>query len=117
MNAADRGRLGEDLALGFFRVLGYRCLDRRWRRAGGEIDLVVRRGDVVVFVEVKLSGPGSLGSAVEAVSSRQLGRVRALAGRWCAEHDVGCAIRLDVVTIDTAREGRGLVLRHYCGVG
>lgn len=115
---AITGRFGEDLAAVFLVNCGYRCLARRWRRAGGEIDLVMARPGVIAFVEVKTRGPGSLGAAVDAVSPAQLRRLRRLAGRWCAEHPSGDALlRLDVVTVDLAGEGRGLALRHFRGVG
>ena len=118
MDRAALGQVGEDLALGFYRACGYRCRDRRWRRGGGEIDLVVERAGVVVFAEVKFRGPGSFGRAVDAVSPPQLRRLRRLAGRWCRENDTGRAdLRLDVVTVDLAGEARGLVLRHFPGVG
>lgn len=114
MSSADTGRQGEDLALGFYRLCGYTCLNRRWRRGGGEIDLVVSRPGLIVFVEVKVRGAGSLAGAVESVSPRQLRRLRVLARRWCQEHDsAGAALRVDVVAIDLAGEGRGLVLRHF----
>jgi putative endonuclease len=117
MDRAALGRLGEELALAFYRACGYRCRDRRWRRAGGEIDLVVERGRLVVFVEVKYRGPGSLGRAGEAVAPAQLRRLRRLAGRWLADHGArGRDARLDVVTVDLGGEGRGLMLRHFPGV-
>jgi putative endonuclease len=112
MNADELGRLGEDLAEAFYRVHGYRMRDRRWRRAHGEIDLIVERGDVTVFVEIKARGPGSYGRACEAVSPRQLARLRALVGRWCVEHAPRPRRRLDVVTLDVLPEGQGLVLRQ-----
>jgi putative endonuclease len=118
VDRASRGRLGEDLALGFLQYCGYECLARRWRRAGGEIDLVMTRPGILVFVEVKMRGPGSLGSAVESAGSEQIGRLRRMAGRWCHEHaNAGAALRIDVVTVDLAGEGRGLVLRHFPAVG
>jgi putative endonuclease len=118
MDRALTGRLGEELALAFFRLCGYACLARRWRRGGGEIDLVVARPGRLVFVEVKVRGRGSLASAVESVSPLQLRRLRRLARLWCHEHGAGDAeLRLDVVTIDAAGEGRGLVLRHFPGAG
>ena len=67
MRADALGRLGEDIALAYLRMQGYECRDRRWRRGGGEIDLVVERGDTVVFVEIKTRGPGSWGRACESV--------------------------------------------------
>ena len=117
MRADALGRLGEDVALAYFRMQGYECRDRRWRRGGGEIDLVVGRGDTTVFVEIKTRGAGSWGRARESVHPRQLRRLRRLAGRWCAEHRHGSQLRLDVVAIDLPPGGRGLVLEHFPGVG
>ncbi len=118
MDRYAAGRLGEEFALGFYRACGFQCRDRRWRRGGGEIDLVLERAGLIVFVEVKFRGPGSLGSAVESVSPMQLRRLRRMAGRWCHENGGGAGDRrLDVVTVDLAGEARGMVLRHYPGVG
>ncbi len=118
MAGHQAGRLGEDLALSFYRLCGYECLARRWRRGGGEIDLVVARPGLLVFVEVKLRGGGSRATASEAVHRSQLRRLRRLAGLWCCERGGGgAALRLDVVTVDVAGEGRGLVLRHFRSAG
>lgn len=117
MTAAEMGQLGEALAVAYFRVHGYQVRDRHWRRAGGEIDLVIERGPVTVFVEIKTRGPGSYGRAIESVSPWQLRRIRALAGRWCAENPARCTRRIDVVALDVLPEGEGLQLRHLRDVG
>lgn len=117
MRAAMLGQFGEQLALAFYQAHGFHCRARRWRRGGGEIDLVVERADITVFVEVKARGPGSLGRAVEAVHARQLLRLRRLAGQFCAEEGAAEQRRLDVVTVDLLPESRGLVLRHFPDVG
>jgi putative endonuclease len=118
MNAATLGRCGEDLALTLYEAAGFVCRARRWRRGGGEIDLIVERPGLLVFVEVKTRGPGSYGAARECIQPRQLRRLRRLIGRWCHEQPPGAVqLRLDVVTVDFAGPGRGLVLRHYPDAG
>lgn len=51
-----RGRIAEALALGALVLKGYRPLARRYSAAGGEVDLIMIRGDTVAFVEVKARG-------------------------------------------------------------
>ena len=55
------GREGERAASDFLLRRGYRIIDRRYRGAGGEIDLIVRKGDRIAFVEVKSGGEGGFG--------------------------------------------------------
>jgi putative endonuclease len=66
--SAELGRRGEDLALEFLQDLGYRLVERNWRATSGEIDLVMREGDEVVFVEVKTRFGEGAGRAEDAVS-------------------------------------------------
>lgn len=100
--AHARGRWAEDAACRHLEGRGYRALARNVRLAGGEIDLVLRDGDVLVFVEVKARGrEGSAAESVSADKRRRLGRA---AAAWAATRGLppgGC--RFDVVTV----EGRG----------
>ena len=111
------GAAGEALAALFLESCGYQVLDRRWRRPGGELDLVVTRAGLVVFVEVKTRGPGALDRPEAWVGGRQQALLRRLAGRWLNEHPGaapgGC--RCDVVAIDHCGDGRGCRLRHFPG--
>lgn len=115
MGSAHRlGEAGETLALTFLQACGYRLLERRYRRPGGEIDLVLRRGDLLIFVEVKTRGPGRTAPAEYWLGARQLQRLRRLASRWMSEHPAvrsrGC--RFDLVAVDFDGEEEGLRLRH-----
>ena len=67
------GRRAEFMSAWMLRLKGYRVLARRYRTPVGEIDLVVRRGGIVAFVEVKARP--SAGAAIESVSSRQRRRI------------------------------------------
>jgi len=79
-------------------------LDRNWRCADGELDLVARRGPTLVFCEVKTRTSTKFGEPFEAVTSTKQARVRKLAARWLRERGphVGvrpAAIRFDVASI------------------
>lgn len=94
-------------------------LDRNWRSGRCEIDLVVRDGDVVAFVEVKARGPGPQ-SPLEALTAAQRRRIRRAAEAWIHAHPgVGSEFRYDAVAVEYgpspagAREGPDAVrIRH-----
>ena len=95
-----RGRWGEGRACAVYRRLGYEILDRNWRCRDGEIDIVARRGDTVVFCEVKARRSSGFGGAAAAVDHRKQLRIRRLAAMWLADSQVrGVEVRFDVLAI------------------
>jgi putative endonuclease len=94
------GKLGEDLACQELKRRGYEILARRYRRRRGELDIVARDGQTVVFVEVKARGGREFGSAFEAVTTVKRHRMVRVALDYLARHRMaGCACRFDVVSI------------------
>jgi putative endonuclease len=101
----DFGRAGEQRAAAHLRARGFDVLDRNWRTAGGEVDVVARRADALVFVEVKTRTTDGFGDPLEAVDARKRARLWRLANAWCAQHPElarGRARRLDVIGITGA---------------
>ena len=95
-----RGRWGEEQAARWYRRHGYEVLDRNWRCAAGELDLVVTIDHVVVFVEVKARASAAYGGASAAVDHRKQRQVRMVAMRWLDEHpERRGVLRFDVVAI------------------
>lgn len=95
-----RGRWGEDLALRHYRRLGYALIDRNWRSATGELDLVLVTGSTYVFSEVKARRTDRYGPPAAAVGSAKQRRIRRLAVEWLAAHELrGVEVRFDVVAI------------------
>ena len=114
------GRQGEDLACRELRRRGYAILARRFRTRHGEIDIVARDGDVLVFVEVKARSSRGFGGAVGAVTPRKRRQVMAMAQRYMAR--VGWAARpcrFDVVAVQAdGREAPDVTLiRNAFGAG
>jgi putative endonuclease len=97
----ELGRRAEAAVASWLADKGWQVLDRRWRGARGELDLVcLDPGGVLVGVEVKLRTTGRAGSAAESVDRRRLARLRAA----LVAYAVGGTIphvdtRLDVVTV------------------
>lgn len=100
------GRYGEDVAQRHLTGQGMILLDRNWRCDEGELDLVLREGDLLVVCEVKTrSGPIG-GAPHEAVGPAKLDRLRRLATRWALDHGVRPpGIRIDLVAVMRAGKG------------
>jgi putative endonuclease len=99
-------RDGEEAAWRTYRDRGYRLLARNWRCSLGELDLVVARGQDVVFCEVKARRPSVLGGPFESVTPAKQRKVRALAAVFCAsEHPRAARYRFDVASVSVGRDG------------
>ena len=103
------GKIGEDLACSELERRGYAVIERRHRRRSGEIDIIARDGQTLVFVEVKARESHAFGDAVEAVTWQKRRRIVRLAGEYVTEHrltDRPC--RFDVVSIHV-EEGEPII--------
>ena len=99
------GKTGEDLACRELERLGYAILDRRVRFRGGEIDIVARDGQTLVFVEVKARETGAFGGGGEAVTMYKRRRIVQLAIEYVARRRLGdCGVRFDVVSVQLESE-------------
>ncbi len=113
---AALGAYGEQVAARHLAGQGFVLLDRNWRCDEGELDLVLRDGDVLVVCEVKTRTSVGHGSPHEAVSEAKLSRLVRLAVRWVDAHDVRPQeIRVDLVAVLRPRRGPALV-EHVRGL-
>lgn len=111
------GAYGETVAARHLAETGLRVLARNWRCDEGEIDLVLRDGDVLVVCEVKTRTSDVCGSPHEAVSPAKLDRLRRLAHRWAADHGLEPPeTRIDLVAVRLPRRGAAEV-EHVRGIG
>lgn len=101
--AERRGQRGEKRAAWALRLKGFRIVARRYRCKAGEIDLIGRRGDLIVIVEVKARP--SIGEAMDAVTPAAQRRIIAAADHWLARQpDHGrLNLRFDLVAIVPGR--------------
>ena len=98
VRAERRGHFAEFIASWWFRLSGYRIMARRWRAATGEIDLVVKRRYLLVFVEVKYRFNSE---QIATPSPRQCQRIRSTASLFLARYpnfsDYQCRFDLFIV--------------------
>lgn len=110
------GQYGETLAARHLVGQGMILLDRNWRCDEGEIDLVLRDGDVLVVCEVKTRSGLDCGTPHEAVDDAKLARLQRLAVRWRRAHDIRPVdVRIDLVAVLRPRRGPS-VLDHVRGL-
>jgi len=94
------GNTGEDLACEELERRGYAIIARRYRRRGGELDIIARDGQTIVFVEVKAREGRAFGEACEAVTATKRRTITRLALDYVMRHRLTeCACRFDVVSI------------------
>lgn len=106
----DLGERGEKAALEYLRKLGYQLVERNHRRRVGEIDLVLRDGDTLVFCEVKTS---RLGFAWESYGTRQRKRMASLALGYMARTKWQGPVRVDLLALDRESGGATFRVNHY----
>jgi putative endonuclease len=97
------GLSAESRAAAYLVAKGYRIVARRFKTPVGEVDIVARRKDVLVFVEVKARN--TLDNAAESLLPRQQRRIAAAASAWLAANpdDAESNIRFDVVLVAPGR--------------
>lgn len=113
----ELGRWGEDVAGRRLTDAGMTVVDRNWRCEAGEVDLVLRDGDVLVFCEVKTRSSAAYGHPLEAVGAAKAQRLRRLAARWLEAHDLRpVGVRIDVVGV-LLRDRGAPEVEHVRGIG
>jgi putative endonuclease len=104
---ARTGRAGEDAALALYLRRGYRPVARNWRCRIGELDLIVARGETLVFCEVKARSGARFGGGYEAVTRKKRAKVRAVAEAFLLATGLSpSSIRFDVASVHVRGEPR-----------
>jgi putative endonuclease len=105
------GAAGERRAAWFYRLRGYAIVARNVRSRGGEIDLIVRRGRTLAFVEVKTRQSLTAGEGYDAVSARKQQQLVSLASAYLARHPHRGGVRYDVLSLYW--NGRRFVVTYF----
>lgn len=105
-----RGRAAEDAALHTLQAAGLRLVARNVRSRGGEIDLIMRDGETLVFVEVRSRRSRSHGGALASIDARKQQRMVHAARSWLARNprDNDRPMRFDVLAYEGDEDARWL---------
>lgn len=107
MAAKDElGKRGEALAADHLAECGLTLLDRNWRCAQGEIDLIAVDDDEIVFIEVKTRSGVGYGHPFQSITAAKLARLRRLAAAWCDAHPGNHdRVRIDAIAVVVLASG------------
>ena len=98
------GKAGEEIAFKKIKKLGYKCIERNYRCPLGEIDLIAKHGDYLVFIEIKTRKGRNIGYAKEAVNLRKQRQISKAALNYMKEKKCcDTKSRFDVVAVSINR--------------
>ena len=107
MKRRDTGIAGEKLAKDFLKKRGYRILETNYRCPEGEIDIVAKDKDCLVFIEVRTKTSQEFGSPEESITPGKKERMRATASYYCQSHsNLPSLWRIDVVAVELEQKGK-----------
>lgn len=93
------GNRGEMLAAEHLQIKGYEILQRNYRTKWGEVDIVAKDKNIVVFVEVKTKTTDKYGEPWEMVNQWKVEQVKKMGELWCREYAWEGRVRMDVIGV------------------
>lgn len=107
MKRRDTGKLGEKLAKEFLKKRGYHIVETNYRCPEGEIDIIARHRDYLVFIEVRTKKSLKFGSPEESITAVKRERMKAAAYHYQQAHDnLPSLWRIDVVAVELDDRGK-----------
>jgi putative endonuclease len=107
MKRRETGILGEKIAGEFLKKRGYQIIEANYRCPEGEIDLVARHKDCLVFIEVRTKRSLAFGTPEESITAAKKARLKNIVAYYQQTHDALPQVcRIDVVAVELDRRGR-----------
>jgi putative endonuclease len=106
MKRKTTGAIGERLAAYFLSQQGYKIIETNYRCKEGEVDIIAKDGDCLVFVEVRAKNTLTFGSPEESVTAKKKEHLRNVAARYQETHEcLPLQWRIDFVAVELDRVG------------
>ncbi|PIE04455.1 MAG: YraN family protein [Spirochaetales bacterium] len=99
LSSAEKGRRGEERASGYLTQKGYRIIEKRFRSGPGEVDIIAKDGESIVFIEVKAWNAFGSEDLEHSVNLRKQRKIKQTASLFLLSHPEfnGCPVRFDLV--------------------
>jgi len=108
----DLGRKGEDFSSDYLEKAGYQILERNWRYSKAEIDIIAKKDDALIFIEVKTRSYDYYGKPEESVTSFKERLIIDAANRYMELTGHDWEIRFDIISL-LANKNDGFHLEHF----
>jgi len=113
MKTRATGQLGEKLAQDFLKERGYRIVTTNYRSPDGEIDIIVSKDGVLVFVEVRAKSSRTFGTPEESITARKKQKLIAVSQHYLQNHEPqSISWRIDFVAVELDNVGRLIRIEH-----
>lgn len=113
MHNKELGKWGEDTAVKYLKLMGHEIVVRNWTCNAGEVDIVTRQDDAIVFVEVKTRSNSDNGIPEEAVTPEKRRKYERIAISFLQDYDVcNLSIRFDVIGIMVIGKDKAVIKHH-----
>lgn len=113
LNTSKTGKEGEELACRFLTEKGFRIIERNFRFHKGEIDIIAKDNETLVFIEVKYRQNLEFGYPEEAITKDKISQIRRIANAYLFERRIiNVTCRFDVIAILEIKKGKPTI-NHY----
>ncbi|MCX7845697.1 MAG: YraN family protein [Dictyoglomaceae bacterium] len=113
MNKKKIGKIGEDFALEYFKNNGFEIREKNYKTKFGEVDLIVRKENLLIFVEVKARKSLEFGEPVEAVDKRKQEKIRFIANYYLSKKKIkSYEVRFDIFSILLDKDNKIKFFEH-----
>jgi len=107
------GKIGESAAVEYLIKHGYLLLERNWRYHKAEIDIIIKRNNLLIFVEVKTRQSDRFGRPADSVSRAQQKMIISAAQRYMEKIGHDWAVQFDVIGVLVDTHGMVMRLNHF----
>lgn len=111
LHSYHQGKRGEELALKFLENQGYVCITKNFRIPGGEIDLIMQKNGILIFVEVKARSNLKFGDPEEAFHYFKKAKILTTIHHYLSFKNVHMVWRLDLITLYW--KGKNTYIKHF----
>ncbi len=113
MSTVDIGKTGEDIAQGYLEKKGHKIVGRNHKNKYGEIDLITKDKDTLVFVEVRTRAGERFGTPEDSLNSKKKKKLFKNAGIYALSNNYSGDYRIDFVGVVLNRKGEAERISHY----